>query len=161
MDRKTPMLKRIEDAIIPVPESGCWLWTKRTDRGGYGWIKIDGIHRAAHRVVWEFYNGPIPNGMKACHKCDTPLCVNPNHIFLGSQGDNLRDMFGKGRWKTKRVVGDRSAKSCTKGHGQDTWRVMDEFGGGRCLTCERIRDKDRYRKKMNRILSESDDGRLS
>lgn len=93
-----PIADRMEAAIMKDPNSGCWLWTKALSvTGGYGQIGINGKILPAHRVSYECFVGPIPAGMKACHKCDTPACVNPDHLFLGTQADNMRDMDSKGR----------------------------------------------------------------
>lgn len=79
----------------------CWLWTASTVRG-YGQFHVayaDGIaqHLSAHRYAWEHFNGPIPDGLSVLHRCDQPLCVNPIHLFLGTQSDNLHDASRKGR----------------------------------------------------------------
>lgn len=71
----------------------CWVWTGGKHRFGYG--KIDGLD--AHRVSWEIHNGPVPSGMYVCHHCDNPACIRPDHLFLGTQTDNMRDMSRKGR----------------------------------------------------------------
>ena len=84
---------------IPVPEAGCWLWTRSVDSGGYGMIRVQGIQIGAHRLSYITHRGPIPAGMMVCHKCDTPLCINPDHLFLGTALDNFRDMQRKGRGK--------------------------------------------------------------
>lgn len=80
--------------------SGCWLWTAATIRG-YGQISshVNGKKRPvyAHRLAWELTNGPIENGLFVLHKCDVPLCVNPAHLFLGTQQQNLEDARQKGR----------------------------------------------------------------
>ncbi len=80
--------------------TGCWLWTGAKKELGYGVIglghRTDGIIKA-HRAAYKLYNGDIPDGMCVLHKCDTPSCVNPGHLFLGSLKDNARDCVSKGR----------------------------------------------------------------
>lgn len=87
--------------IEPEPNSGCWLWSGavggQPPRWGYGKIKHAGKTLSAHRVGWELKNGPIPDGLCVCHKCDTTRCCNPDHMFLGTHADNAADRNGKGR----------------------------------------------------------------
>lgn len=64
---------------------------------GYGMIKSNGVHQRAHRVAWEIENGPIPDGLLVCHRCDNRPCCNTNHLFLGTHQDNFDDMVAKGR----------------------------------------------------------------
>lgn len=76
---------------------GCWLWDK-PHGFGYGRLRWNGGRsRSAHVVSWEMANGPVPPGLYVCHKCDTPPCVRPDHLFLGTAGDNVRDCSAKGR----------------------------------------------------------------
>ena len=76
----------------------CWEWTASI-RNGYGAFKLNGKVVDAHRIVWTFTKGSIPKEICVCHHCDNKLCVNPKHLFLGTKGDNNRDMFFKGRGK--------------------------------------------------------------
>lgn len=77
--------------------NGCWEWTGSGNGKGYGQIRIDFKLEYAHRVSWQIKNGPVPDGMYVCHACDNRKCVNPSHLWLGSQSENLKDMVDKGR----------------------------------------------------------------
>lgn len=83
-------------SIIP---SGCWIWTGAKCPKGYGFMSVGKSLWRAHRISWTIKNGPIPPRMDICHKCDTPSCVNPDHLFVGTRADNIHDMIAKGRWK--------------------------------------------------------------
>lgn len=87
----------------PEPNSGCWLWHGSNVKG-YAYGRVDGKKQYIHRFLWEASNGPIPDGMFACHKCDTPGCVNPNHIFIGTPADNSHDRDLKGRQVSLRKI---------------------------------------------------------
>ena len=95
--RKT-ILERFQEKYIAVPESGCLLWEGCFTSDGYGQLKVKGKMMKAHRVSWELHKGPIPGGLQVCHKCDTPACVNPDHMFIGSDKDNTQDAIKKGRF---------------------------------------------------------------
>ena len=78
------------------PNTGCWLWDGR-DIKGYGAVSVANKSKLAHRVSYEYHKGPIPDGMFVLHKCDMPLCINPEHLFLGTHAENMADMKRKGR----------------------------------------------------------------
>lgn len=78
----------------------CWEWQASTTSSGYGQIMVNARPRRitrAHRLSWTIANGPIPSGMVVCHRCDNPPCVNPAHLFVATQQDNIADMVRKGR----------------------------------------------------------------
>ena len=87
---------RFESKIAYESMSGCWLWTASLDCQGYGYFFFNKTEKA-HRVSYKLYNGPIPEGLSVCHKCDVPSCVNPDHLWLGTHKDNERDKIAKGR----------------------------------------------------------------
>jgi hypothetical protein len=90
---------------------GCWLWKAYSDNLGYGKIGTVGKKTAlAHRVSWELHHGPIGAGLLVCHHCDTPSCVNPNHLFLGTDQDNMNDRGAKGRTNRPQGTKHHSAK---------------------------------------------------
>jgi len=77
----------------------CWLWKGGKTDSGYGRMDLskEGDYDRSHRISWKLTQGAIPKGMFVCHKCDVRLCVNPDHLFIGTQKDNMRDMITKGR----------------------------------------------------------------
>ena len=113
---------------------GCWLWTGTLGGKGYGSIRASGNGSGrrmlyAHRVAYELQCGPVPDGMYVCHHCDNPLCVRGDHLFVGTQADNLRDMCTKGRARTKLTEQDvaiiRQRYATEKGSQQ---QLASEFG---------------------------------
>ena len=75
----------------------CIEWPKHRNEDGYGVRYYKGKYWKAHRAAWDEQVGPIPDGVRVLHRCDNPACTNVAHLFLGSQGDNVRDMASKGR----------------------------------------------------------------
>lgn len=98
--------KRFESFVMPEPNTGCWLWSGSLVTKGYGAFRLNGKSVMAHRVSYKMYNGEI-GLMHVLHKCDCPSCVNPDHLFLGTDTDNKIDMENKGR----RVRGSLSPMS--------------------------------------------------
>lgn len=89
-----------EQWSIPEPNTGCWLWLRYVDEYGYGRMRVPRRPSAkAHRVSFELHTGISADRMNVLHRCDTPICVNPAHLFLGTTEDNMKDMAKKGRWR--------------------------------------------------------------
>src|SRR5687768_13755676 len=83
---------------MPITECGCMVWMGTVSKStGYGQMVMKGKAHMPHRVAWEVANGPIPNGMFVLHRCDVKTCVNPDHLFLGTHKENMRDMRLKRR----------------------------------------------------------------
>jgi hypothetical protein len=89
--------ERFLDKVVMVPEAGCWLWMGYTTKDGHGKFWHLGAMPTAHRASWAIFNGPIPEGMQVLHKCDVACCVNPHHLYLGTNQDNVRDRVARGR----------------------------------------------------------------
>lgn len=94
------MKEIIKDKInknIKIDKNGCWIWQRAKHRQGYGHLSYERRPQLAHRVAWIVFKGKIPKKSKVCHKCDVPSCVNPDHLFLGTQKENMKDAYDKGR----------------------------------------------------------------
>jgi hypothetical protein len=90
---QTFILARVEYDL----NGGCWLWNSYIGAQGYGRTNLGGRVFLAHRLSWESVNGPIPDGLFICHKCDVRACVNPDHLYAGTIIDNTRDAVQRGR----------------------------------------------------------------
>ena len=95
---RIPLSDKIERNIIRIPESGCWIWMSSLNKGGYGKTGLGkGSCLSAHRVSYENKYGEIPKDKFALHTCDIKCCVNPDHIFIGTQKENMQDKVRKNR----------------------------------------------------------------
>lgn len=119
---------------VSVSADGCWVWTAKIHKDGYGQIKVGGRYGktlAAHRVSWMMFRGRIPNGLYVLHSCDTRSCVNPEHLFTGTAQHNTDDMLKKGRgqdYSKVRKISDEQAVQMQKMHasGGVTYKEVGE-----------------------------------
>lgn len=88
----------------------CWEWQAAFDNNGYGRIKDNRVNKKAHRISWELTYGEIPEGLLVLHSCDNRKCCNPKHLFLGTNDDNMKDMFKKFRGNAPRKEANKNHK---------------------------------------------------
>lgn len=111
--------------------TGCWVWQRATNKGGYGLTSVGGSICLAHRRAYEQAYGPIPEGLLVCHTCDNPPCVNPAHLFVGTDKDNAADRDAKGR--TQRYNAKKT--HCPRGHEYSPENTIVRRGRRSCRTC--------------------------
>ena len=143
------------DKCLPVPFCGCWLWLGSGTQNGYGHFYYEGRVQLAHRASFEIFNGEIPDGLLVCHKCDTPACVNPDHLFTGTYSDNARDSINKNRkplpvW----VLMARALTHCKRGHEFSVNNTGISHRGNRvCRACSAMHQANRRKKIALGLLS--------
>ena len=108
---------------------GCWLWQGSTDTDGYGRIAYKGKTHKAHRLSWQIHKGQIPDGMDVCHTCDNPPCVNPDHLWLGTDADNMRDRDQKKRTANGRKI--RNTATLTEHQVRTMRKLWEKDGWGK------------------------------
>ena len=105
----------------------CWEWTAGVNNSGYGQFSVYQRHVQAHRFSYELDNGPIPPGMEIRHTCDNRICVRPEHLLVGTRGDNMKDMYSRGR----RLL----PTHCPKGHAYTEANTMHRKRQRVCKQC--------------------------
>lgn len=143
--KRIPLADRLHAKLVPMP-SGCIEFVGDHYRNGYGKLrrggKSEGFVRA-HRVAWEVNNGPIPEGLFVLHHCDNRACCNPEHLYVGTKGDNMRDMSVRGRSRNSKKT------HCVNGHeftpDNIEPRALTTSGkvGRRCRICRAISNRKR------------------
>lgn len=156
MDISDFHFRRFTKRIGNTTENGCWEWLGSKNKA-YGSFILYEKNYPTHRLAWLIWNGEITNGLHVLHKCDNPVCVNPEHLFLGTHADNMRDMSLKGRYAKVK----KKSNVCKKGHlfTPDNIHLAKQKSGPDirlCKICHLARRKRaylRYRENVNTIQS--------
>lgn len=126
---------------VEVSGSECWQWAGNLRRRGYGRFQVNRVVYVASRWSFARFIRPIGPDEVVCHHCDNPGCVNPEHLFAGSQGDNVRDCMAKGRHPRSPLV----RSHCSKGHELTQENIVSAKWGKQCRVCANDRKRSRYR----------------
>lgn len=139
------VMERFMRYVIPVPESGCWLWQGQWNDAGYGRFVLNGRREMAHRVAYEMLREPIPQGMQIDHLCRVHCCVNPDHLDVVTSRENTLRGISPPAVLAKKTV-------CKRGHPLTGDNVVSWEPGSRCCrTCHRIRlDRERAERTRKR-----------
>ena len=143
---RVPAVDRVL-ARIEVQPLGCWVFTGKLSPRGYGKVSVDRVPRLAHRVVYEDWFGPIPEGLTLDHLCLTKSCVNPAHLEPVSAAENTRRQWRDGL--ANAGVRQREKTQCVNGHPFSTENTYVKPSGERsCRTCRRAQDIEYRRRKQ-------------
>lgn len=151
--RNQPPFGALEERLVDLKKrflvkvrktDACWVWEGSQASNGYGSFSIKKSIRA-HRLSWMLYRGDIPAGLFVCHKCDNPPCVNPAHLWLGTNQENVIDSVKKGRW----LLGRKKSTHCPRGHSFKDAKISYR-GTQICRICDlaRHRLQDAKRKAL-------------
>ena len=121
-----PVEIRLRHMLSVDAKSNCWVWHGEVNSNGYGRLRHHGKRWLAHRLAFTVWNTPIPIGLQVNHTCDNRLCLNPQHLWLGTQSENIKDAILKGRVKTPRFSG----KSRSPNSDRSVEEVDSESGAG-------------------------------
>lgn len=139
--------------LNPTPlDTPCIEWKRGRSHGGYGRTKANGKEIYVHRMVWETYHGAIPDGLKVLHHCDNPPCFNIDHLFLGTQGDNMKDCVAKGRYRSGRSIDIKVLAEIRQRliNGDGVLRIGRELNLGHAII-SRIKNGRSYTREMAQL----------
>jgi hypothetical protein len=124
-----------------IKTESCWNWTGATwGNNGYGCLRFNGKTQSTHRISYVLYNGNILEGMVVMHTCDNPICVNPDHLKLGTQLENIQDRNNKKRTRNQ----NQDKMFCKRGHEFTMENTRLVKNGRQCKACDDIRAKDKW-----------------
>lgn len=145
--RATPEQRFLAKVNKDAP-NGCWEWTAHLDKAGYGRFNPNRSPVFAHRWSYQQWVGDLPADLAVCHRCDNPRCVNPDHLFLGSQADNMQDAFEKGRISGQKLTPEIHAEIRARYSGRPgEQKVLAEEYGVTAWTISYILNGHRWKKK--------------
>lgn len=132
------VIRRFNKKWMPISDISCWIWIAAEDSNGCARLLVDYKNEKASRVSWQIHKGQIPDGLHVLHKCDNRLCVNPDHLFLGTHDDNMRDMTAKGRHFLKKRT------HCKNGHLLEGYNLLPNLAYRVCRMCTNENYRKRY-----------------
>jgi hypothetical protein len=136
--------------FVEKDQNGCWLWQRSKTKDGYGNFSINGMKVLVHRWSFEFFKGRIPAGLVVCHACDVPACLNPDHLFLGSQAENMQDMVNKNRHGPNSREGESNGRAKLKTY--EVHRIRRDYSPGKTSQTELAARYNVSQAQIQRIL---------
>lgn len=128
--------------VLLADSTECWIWRGALDKDGYGNVSIHGKRIRAHRLSWEINIGDIPEGLCVCHHCDNPSCVNPDHLWLGTNAENTADKVAKGRQARGEKIKAVKKTHCIRGHELSVENVRQSGAIRHCRLCQKVRSAE-------------------